>query len=121
MTRCRHVVDSTYRRDVQQSGWTGEAKKRAASLRRSACRCGSEDQNRTVTPPTTRFRRSDDEQLVVDRAVDRDFAEEIPDADERFPLRVREVQERQRLRDLHVESGGEPGLGRGASCRRTRC
>src|SRR5580658_1093733 len=51
--------------------------------------------------------RMDDEQLVVDRLTSGRIAEEVAHAEQHLPPGGAEVQERQRLVQLHVETGIE--------------
>src|SRR6188472_3798953 len=60
------------------------------------------------------LRRMDHKQLVVHGRVGPVFLEEVAHRHEHLPLRVAEIQERQRLVDLHVESS--PGFGHRVEC-----
>jgi len=52
---------------------------------------------------------ADNEELVVNGRFIGDFAEQVPHADEHFPVGAGEVHERERLRHLHVEARAEFG------------
>src|SRR5262249_54232983 len=54
--------------------------------------------------PDDALGRTNNEELVVDRLIGRGLTEEVADADEHLPLRAAEVEEGQRLMDLHVEA-----------------
>src|SRR5688572_27772612 len=69
--------------------------------------CVSELQRQTADDS---LRRTDHEELVVQRLIGSGVAEEIPDADQHLPFRSAEIHERQGLPDLDVEAGVEPGL-----------
>src|SRR5262245_21449006 len=72
--------------------------------RRSESRQTAEELELERQPTDDALWRPDNEELVVDRLVDRRLAEEIADGYQHFPLRAAEVHERQRLPHLDVEA-----------------
>src|SRR5262245_64309853 len=51
------------------------------------------------------LRRPNDERFIVNRRLAELVLEQVAHCYQHFPLRVGEVQERQRLIDLHIEAG----------------